>query len=102
MFSGKKIMMLAGGLVAAAVLGSSAAMAEVTFIGGTTPSVRPAGAPTITTYKMSAAQEKDFFRGVSKPYPASLLFVKNQGAWFTPFMHAGMTSGYDIRGWHKK
>lgn len=102
MFPGKTIRVLAVGLVAAALTGSSAAVAEVGFIGGTTPSVRPAGAPTIATYKMTAAQEKDFFYGVSKPYPASLLFVKNQGAWYTPFMHAGATGGYDIRGWHKK
>ncbi len=71
------------------------------FIAGTTPSVRPAGAPTITEFKPDAAWTARALYGVVEPYPESLGFLKNQGAWYTPFMHAGLTDQYDIRAWHK-
>lgn len=38
--------------------------------------------------------------GVEPPYPASLRFLEDQGAWHTPFIHPGMTGPYDIRRWH--
>ncbi len=42
------------------------------------------------------------FTGVSEPYPPSLGFMKDQGAWFTPFIHPGLVDQYDIRGWHTR
>lgn len=91
---------LIAGIASVSLLTPAAVMAESDFIGGTTPSVRPANAPVIKDATITKEQEKSFFRGVSKPYPPSLLFVKNQGAWYTPFSHPGMTGRYDIRGWH--
>lgn len=38
--------------------------------------------------------------GGEPPYPASLRFLEDQGAWHTPFTHPGMTGPYDIRRWH--
>lgn len=87
------------GLLPAVLFGSSLVLAEE-FIGGTTPSVRPARAPVIETFAMTREDEKTFFHGVSKPYPPSLMFVNKQGAWFTPFSHPGMSGKYDLRDWH--
>jgi len=39
--------------------------------------------------------------GVDKPVPASLAWLKDQGAWYTPFNHPGMPGSYDLRGWHR-
>jgi hypothetical protein len=39
--------------------------------------------------------------GVDKPVPASLAWLKDQGAWYTPFNHPGMPGPYDLRGWHR-
>ncbi len=74
--------------------------AEITYIAGTNPSERPAGAPVITELVKDATWYQYALTGVSQPYPYSLQFLENQGNWFTPFTHAGMTGRYDIRGWH--
>lgn len=66
------------------------------------PSERPANAPQIKKF----IKDDDYFdkalEGVEKPYPASLMFLKDQGAWYSPFIHPGMLGYYDIRGWHRK
>ncbi len=71
------------------------------FIAGVHPDQRPAGAPVITEMKKDGAWYGRALTGVEKPYPSSLRFLEDQGAWFTPFTHPGMTGPYDIRGWHK-
>jgi hypothetical protein len=43
---------------------------------------------------------KQALHGVSSPFPESLKFLNDQGRWFTPFTHPGMTGPYDLRGWH--
>ncbi|MFV0410841.1 MAG: hypothetical protein ACK5LJ_14445 [Paracoccus sp. (in: a-proteobacteria)] len=89
---------------AAPVLAQDAAIGEpgpgAAFIAGTDPSQRPAGAPVITEFVKSDEWYQAALTGVSEPYPASLGFLDDQGAWFTPFIHPGMTAPYDIRGWH--
>ncbi|UCD69211.1 MAG: hypothetical protein JSW48_03740 [Betaproteobacteria bacterium] len=69
---------------------------------GLTPWQRPEGAPVIT----SVDHGSDWFRysltGISRPYPASLRFLDDQGNWHTPFNRPGMTGRYDIRGWHQR
>ena len=40
--------------------------------------------------------------GVAPPYPSSLRFLEDQGEWYTPFNHPGMTGPYDIRRWHDR
>ncbi|MCB1312876.1 MAG: hypothetical protein KDK29_13830 [Sedimentitalea sp.] len=79
---------------------AAAASAEVTFIGGTTPSQRPAGAPVITSFERDDAWFARALTGISEPIPPSLDFLQDQGAWYTPFIHPGMLPPYDIRNWH--
>jgi hypothetical protein len=69
-------------------------------VAGLEPSVRPAGAPVITSYPKYAAWYRHALTGVVKPYPASLRFLESQGPWHTPFVRPGMTGPYDIRNWH--
>ncbi len=71
-------------------------------IAGVKPDQRPEGAPVIKEFIKDAAWYANALHGVESPYPASLHFLENQGAWYTPFNHPGMTGPYDIRGWHKK
>ncbi|MEQ1673364.1 MAG: hypothetical protein ABL893_21160 [Hyphomicrobium sp.] len=70
------------------------------FVGGTTPSQRPATAPVIAKFEKSDAWRATATTGVSQPFPASLRFLDDQGGWFNPFIRPGMTGPYDIRGWH--
>jgi hypothetical protein len=82
-------------------LGNTSVMAEdIAYIAGTNPSERPAQAPVISEVKKDAAWYERALHGVTQPYPPSLHFLENQGNWFTPFNHAGMTGRYDIRSWH--
>lgn len=71
-------------------------------VAGLTPSQRPAAAPVITGMAKDAAWYQQALTGVTAPYPASLSFLEDQGAWFTPFVRPGMTGPYDIRHWHEK
>ena len=70
------------------------------FIAGVQPDQRPQNAPVVTEMKKDGAWYRHALTGVEKPYPSSLRFLEDQGAWFTPFTHPGMTGPYDIRGWH--
>ena len=67
-------------------------------VAGLTPFERPANAPVLTASPVLDARQA--LRGVSSPIPDSLDFLKDQGRWFTPFTHPGMTGPYDLRGWH--
>lgn len=78
-----------------------AAHAREGFVAGTTPDRRPAGAPAITAVEHDRAWYERALTGIVPPYPDSLLFLDNQGNWYTPFTHPGMTGPYDIRGWHE-
>ncbi|MCB1875552.1 MAG: hypothetical protein KDH88_06205 [Chromatiales bacterium] len=69
-------------------------------VAGTAPYQRPQGAPVITTFAKNGAWYERALHGITRPYPASLRFLEDQGAWHTPFNHPGMTAPYDIRGWH--
>lgn len=71
-------------------------------IAGVNPDQRPEGAPVIEEFVKDGAWYGNALQGVTAPYPASLHFLENQGAWYTPFDHPGMTGPYDIRGWHEK
>ncbi|WP_323032322.1 hypothetical protein [Paracoccus sp. (in: a-proteobacteria)] len=76
------------------------AESEPFFTAGTTPWERPAAAPVITEMQKTAEWYGSALTGVEQPYPASLRFLEDQGAWFTPFIWPGMTGPYDIRHWH--
>jgi hypothetical protein len=71
-------------------------------IAGTQPDSRPAGAPVIEWVRHDQAWFKHALTGIHPPFPRSLYFLDNQGNWYTPFNHPGMTGPYDLRGWHKK
>lgn len=70
-------------------------------IAGLNPSQRPAGAPVISEVVKGDGWYQQALHGVSKPYPASLRFLEDQGNWDTPFIVTGMTAPYDIRDWHQ-
>jgi len=69
-------------------------------VAGLTPEARPKGAPTITAFERTPEWRSKALRGVSEPYPSSLGFLDNQGAWYTPFNRPGMPGPYDLRGLH--
>ncbi len=70
-------------------------------VAGVEPSRRPEGAPVQTATVKDAAWYRQALAGVSRPYPASLRFLEDQGGWHTPFNRPGMTGPYDIRNWHQ-
>lgn len=71
-------------------------------VAGTRPFERPAGAPTIHEVQKTPEWYQRALSGIEPPYPESLGFLDDQGNWYTPFNHPGMTGRYDIRGWHRK
>lgn len=70
-------------------------------IAGLAPDARPADAPRLETFAKGAAWYRQALTGISQPYPHSLRFLEDQGAWYTPFTVPGMTGPYDIRNWHR-
>ncbi|HRK25053.1 MAG TPA: hypothetical protein PLQ11_08890 [Beijerinckiaceae bacterium] len=92
-----------GGALGAALLvlcGSAGTAQEAVVVGGLTPSVRPAGLPSIQGIHNGIEWYRKALTGVSQPYPASLVWLDRQGEWYTPFTRPGMPGYYDIRGWH--
>ena len=79
----------------------SVASAQDVFIAGVHPDRRPDNAPVVTSVDHDETWQAVALLGVSEPYPASLGFLADQGAWYTPFNHPGMTGPYDIRHWHQ-
>lgn len=75
---------------------------DILYIAGVNPSIRPPDAPVVTTITKDAEWYSRALYGVEKPYPYSLHFLEDQGNWFTPFNHPGMTDRYDLRGWFSK
>ncbi len=67
-------------------------------VAGLTPYQRPANAPVLDTNPVQDARQA--LHGVSSPIPGSLKFLNDQGGWYTPFTHPGMTGPYDLRAWH--
>ncbi len=70
------------------------------FVAGLAPYQRPAGAPAISSFTPDAAWRTRALTGISAPVPASLRFLDDQGAWYTPFIHPGAIGYYDLRQWH--
>jgi hypothetical protein len=69
-------------------------------VAGITPDRRPENAPVISEVEHDGAWFRNALTGIDRPYPFSLKFLDDQGAWYTPFNRPGMTGPYDIRGWH--
>jgi hypothetical protein len=72
------------------------------FVAGLAPNQRPAGAPVIQEFALSAGWRAQSLAGVSEPVPASLDFIDSQGAWYTPFNQPGMPGYYDLRNLHHR
>lgn len=87
-------------LVVAGQVGTSAPVLAQ-HISGVNPATRPTSAPVITEFKKDGDWYVQALSGVTPPYPVSLKFLEDQGAWFNPFIRSGMPGPYDIRGWHK-
>lgn len=85
-------------IVQFSVIAVHAAPAFSYQVAGLAPFQRPANAPMQTASLPLDARQA--LRGVSSPIPDSLKFLKDQGGWFNPFTHPGMTGPYDLRGWH--
>jgi len=94
----KQVFINSAFLLSASLLASTASAYP---IAGVNPDQRPEGAPVIKEFAKDGDWYANALKGITLPYPASLHFLENQGAWYTPFTHPGMTGPYDIRGWHK-
>ena len=87
-------------LTATLAVSSGSAFSGQLPIAGVEPSQRPEGAPFIDQYDKTSDWRDQALQGVQEPYPPSLQFLEDQGAWYTPFNRPGMTSPYDLRNWH--
>lgn len=74
--------------------------AEAAPVAGLAPYERPAGAPVVRSVARSVEATGRQTTGVARPLPAGLDWLKDQGAWYTPFDRAGMVGYYDLRGWN--
>lgn len=72
------------------------------FVSGLRPFERPANAPRVSDQNKDQDWYVEALHGVIQPYPYNLRFLEDQGEWFSPFLRAGMTGRYDLRGWHNK
>ncbi len=88
--------------IALTLWGLPALAAEPYPVSGLVPYERPKDAPVIRAFDATPDWRKKALTGVAEPYPAGLDFLNSQGAWYTPFTRPGMTSPYDLRGWHAK
>lgn len=78
-------------------VGGAAGLASAAPVAGLSPSERPAGAPVIRKPMVSPERAARLTQGVDQPLPRGLEFLKDQGAWYTPFGHAGLAAPYDLR-----
>lgn len=79
---------------------ASGAVAEVAVpVVGPYPASRPAGAPVITRFEQTPAWKAQALRGI-RPPQYGVEFLKDQGAWYTPFNRPNSTGRYDIRGFY--
>lgn len=82
------------------ILFAASALADpVPPVAGLQPDRRPLGAPVIASFDQTAEWQARALQGIAPP-PAGLDFLKDQGAWYTPFTQPGMPGRYDIRGLH--
>lgn len=77
----------------------TSAIADSGFIAGLTPSARPANAPVISAFEPADGWKRQALRGIHEPQ-TGLGFLKDQGAWYTPFNRPNLLGYYDIRGLH--
>ncbi len=76
--------------------------AEPVVVGGAFPDRRPEDVPAITVFAKDFAWYAGMLHGIPPPFPDSLRFLDDQGAWYTPFDRPGAPGRYDLRGWHER
>ena len=81
---------------------AAAAVDNPPAIAGLAPDRRPVTAPVVRAYAPEAQARTRQLFGIAEPLPQGLGFLKDQGAWYTPFDRPGMPGPYDLRGWHRK
>ena len=86
-------------LLLASVFFLTPAMADTGFVAGLNPAVRPANAPVITAFEPGEAWKIQALQGIREPH-SGLGFLKDQGAWYTPFNRPNLSGRYDLRGLH--
>ncbi len=96
----KKTNRVQGSVVFALFVMCTAALGDDGFVAGLRPFERPAGAPVIVSFDQNTAWLAKALRGIGEPQ-TGVGFLKDQGAWYTPFTRANMPGRYDIRGLHK-
>ena len=72
------VQIVRGGVLGVALLalcGSAGSAQEAVVVGGLTPSVRPAGLPSIQGIHNGIEWYRKALTGVSQPYPASLVWL---------------------------
>lgn len=74
-----------------------AALAQSVEVAGLQPDRRPAGAPAIERFEPGEAWKSKATKGIGEPQNG-IGFLKDQGAWYTPFDRPNLTGRYDIRG----
>lgn len=89
-----------GQLVVCCLFGwSTATLADDGFVAGLKPDARPQGAPVISRYQTDEAHRAMATKGIAEPRNG-IDFLKDQGAWYTPFNRPNLLGRYDIRGLH--
>jgi len=72
------------------------------YVAGSAPGKRSPQASSIKKTTKDADWYAKALAGLTRPYPPSMKFLEDQGAWYTPFNRPGMTGPYDIRSWHDR
>ena len=74
----------------------SAGLADEGFIGGLRPGQRRSDAPVIKEFAPGEAWQARAVHGIAEPR-TGLGFLKDQGAWYTPFNRPNLNGRYDLR-----
>lgn len=75
------------------------AFAQTAEVAGLRPYQRPAGAPVIERFEATDAWKAKATKGIGEPQ-TGIGFLKDQGAWYTPFDRPNLPGRYDIRRLH--
>lgn len=84
-----------------ATLNPAAAQTAGDFVAGVQPDRRPQYAPRVMRVEHDDAWRERTRRGITKPYPPTLMFIESHGHWYTPFDRPGMPGRYDLRNLHR-
>lgn len=77
----------------------AAAWADAGLIAGLNPAERPVGAPVIVSFEPGDTWRALALKGIHQPQ-TGVGFLKDQGAWYTPFNRPNLLGRYDIRSLH--